>query len=1090
LITLLSHADTDVAVLHASVARTGIHNVRVVSLARVVDSQTLLASEVVVIRTLGGRASLPPSARDVVDSAVPLFWLDDDRIALARGVSDAELIATYIREGGPTNADNLLRLLSNGARGTEFEVNAPSPVPLVGIHGVAEGDVPKHGARQHGPTVALLFYRAHWLAGNLDFVDALANALRAHGCSVIPIFCHTLRTDPATGKSEAVELIRGLGVDAVVSTLSFATARAQAEHDPVADVGALGELNMPVIQAIAATTDHEAWLTSQRGLDAVDTVMNVAMPEIDGRIIGVPVCFKHVGADGIARYAAIADRVEAVARLASGWARLRSVPVNERRVAIVLGNSPARPGRIGNGVGLDTPASLLALLTAMRASGYSIGQLPSDSNSLMHILADQVERGDSTGLHFGNVYVGVQPPRGYDDDPSTYHSPDLPPTREYAEFYRRLRETLRVHAIVHLGKHGTLEWLPGKGLGLSAACHPERVLQGVPLVYPFIVNDPGEGTQAKRRTHAVVVDHLIPPLATAGEVDDLAELRELLDRYRLSDGSVGEAEFRDAAERAHVTDELLRGDDAPLIADRVEAFLRDTETATVRDGLHILGTPPSGEGEANLLWALSRVDIPGRPSLASTLADPDREGPAMIRALQVRDFRIESLMTDSEAVRWLCETVVPRLRGTTDEVTNVLRALNGEFVAPGASGSPSRGRLAALPTGRNFYSVDPNSLPTPEAWDAGERLAEALIARFQRDEGRPPRSVGLSIWGTSTMRTGGEDVAEALALMGVRPTWQAENGRVRGLEIIPLAELGRPRIDVIPRISGLFRDAFPNLIAMLNRAIVMVADLDEPLESNHVAAAALQRGLSRVFGSKPGAYGAGLLPVIDRHEWSSASDLASVFESWSAYAYDERGEATLCRDDFRCQFAGIDAAAKNQDNREHDILDSDDYFQFHGGMVNAVRVLRGSPPRAYLGDSSDPSQVRQRSLREEIAHVFRTRAGNPRWIAAMRRHGYKGAFEMAATVDYAFGYDATTGAVQDWVYEGLATRYVDNAENRRFLEENNPWALHGMAERLVEAIQRGLWAEPPAALHERLTRILLDAEGALEARSAPSMSRG
>jgi cobaltochelatase CobN len=445
-----------------------------------------------------------------------------------------------------------------------------------------------------------------------------------------------------------------------------------------------------------------------------------------------------------------------------------------------------------------------------------------------------------------------------------------------------------------------------------------------------------------------------------------------------------------------------------------------------------------------------------------------------------------------DAVRVLefaAEEVVPRLSRTTDEIDNILRALRGGYVPAGPSGSPTRGLVNVLPTGRNFYSVDPKAIPSRLAWDVGTALADSLLARHLADTGAYPKSVGLTVWGTSCMRTQGDDIAEILALLGCRPVWDDASRRVTGFEVVGLEELARPRIDVTVRISGFFRDAFPHVVALIDDAVRAVAELDEPAEQNFVRAHAdedtaehgdRRRATARIFGSKPGAYGAGLLPLIDARNWRSDADLAEVYAVWGGYAYGRGLDGRAARGDMEASFRRIQVAAKNVDTREHDLVDADDYFQYHGGMVAMVRHLTGVSPEAYVGDSAMTDQVKTRTLGEETHRVFRARVVNPRWMAAMRRHGYKGAFEMAATVDYLFGYDATAGVVDDWMYERLAAEYVFSPENREFMEKSNPWALRGISERLLEAAERGLWAEPQSATLDRLRETYLQLEGELE----------
>ncbi|MEW6638726.1 MAG: cobaltochelatase subunit CobN, partial [Actinomycetota bacterium] len=444
------------------------------------------------------------------------------------------------------------------------------------------------------------------------------------------------------------------------------------------------------------------------------------------------------------------------------------------------------------------------------------------------------------------------------------------------------------------------------------------------------------------------------------------------------------------------------------------------------------------------------------------------------------------------ALRFACEEVVPRLARTPDEVGNLLRGLDGGYVPAGPSGSPTRGLLNVLPTGRNFYSVDPKALPSALSWEVGRRLADDLLRRHLDEEGRYPETVGIVAWGTAAMRTQGDDVAEVLALLGVRPLWNEESLRVEGIEVVPLEELGRPRIDVTVRISGFFRDAFPNLISLMDDAIRAVAALDEPGEANFVrkhareelgAGADERRATTRIFGSKPGAYGAGLLPLMDARNWRSDEDLAEVYAVWGGYAYGRGLDGVEAREAMEANLRRTEVAVKNVDNREHDLFDSDDYFQYHGGMIAAIRALTGRNPKSYIGDSADPARPKTRDLSEEARRVFRSRVANPKWIEAMRRHGYKGAFELSATVDYLFGYDATANVVEDWMYREVTRRYVLDGEVREFMQESNPWALRAVAERLLEAADRGLWSEPDPEDLAALKQVYLENEGMLEERT-------
>jgi cobaltochelatase CobN len=1070
-----------------------------------------------------------------------------------------------------------------------------------------------------------------------------------------------------SGEIPACDLLAEHGVDALVVTVlasggsSAADALAGSGSDRPGDwlewrVPALEALDVPIVQGICATSTRAAWLSNDGGLSPLDAAMQVAIPEFDGRIVGVPFSFKEPlepagtdpdrpGTDQVMVYRADPERAARLATIATRLARLRHIPNRDKRVAIVLSNYPTKHARIGNAVGLDTPASAVRLLAAMRRAGYQVGELPGDvaeppgsgaGDRLVHALIaagghdteflteqqlaaatgrvdagayaawfaelperlrEQVVRhwgeppgqlyvdGDAIalaglrlgpegsgeprggapvnregsgeprrGAPVGQVLLAIQPPRGFGENPiAIYHDPDLPPSHHYLAAYWWLDRVFGADAVIHLGKHGTLEWLPGKGLALSADCAPDAVLGAMPLVYPFIVNDPGEGTQAKRRAHAVIVDHLIPPMQRAETYDDLARLEQLLDEH-------AQVQALDPAKlprlRARIW-ELVRaaelhrdlGVDA-LPSDfndfvlHLDGYLCEIKDARIRDGLHVLGTEPVGEQRLGLLAAILRLGagqaVPGlrravaaafgldEPALleapGSLVAAPAAlvgrfPGPAatgsdLVDRLEAAARALLEAMEDKgweaaaagpvaatvlgvhdpsvvSSLEFAAREVVPRLARTGDEITSVLRALDGRFVPAGPSGSPTRGLVNVLPTGRNFYSVDPKALPSELSQATGERLADDLLRRYLDEEGAYPETVGIVVWGTSAMRTQGDDIGEVLALLGVRPVWSAESRRVTGLEVVPAELLGRPRIDVTVRISGFFRDAFPNLVALLDDAITMVAELEEPDERNFVAkharaeraaGAGWRRATTRIFGSKPGAYGAGLLPLIDARNWRSQADLVEVYEVWGGYAYGRGLHGEAAGEAMRANLARVRAVVKNVDTYEHDLLDSDDYFQYHGGMVAAVRAASGMEPRAYLGDSADPARVRTRGLAEEIRRVVRARVVNPRWIASMARHGYKGAFELSATVDYLFGYDATTGVVEDWVYEAVAERYVLDEATAQFMRRSNPWALRAVAERLLEAVDRGLWTTPSELVFEQLRSVYLELEGELEDR--------
>ena len=1149
----------------------------------------------------------------------------------------AQTAFEYLNHGGVANLVNLLQFLSDEALGSEHGYEPPVPLPQDGVYRAGTLDaVPLDEYRSlhcdaGKPTAALLFYRAHWVSQNLEFVDVMVDALERQGCNALPVFCSSLREDD--GAVFLKYLMDGDGkasVDVVVCTQSFAMShhpglQSSDNADANWDIRVLEQLDVPILQAIVSTEPQAMWDERDIGLSPLDIAMNVALPELDGRIITVPVSFKEtVSHNGTAtggelrRYVPNMEQTEAVASLAARYARMAHTPVSERKIAIVLSNYPTKASRLGNAVGLDTPASAINLLNAMRDSGYRVEDIPSDGDELMRRLIERCTydadfltpeqmrnaegrvsadeyaahfngipqdvqdsmRADwgeppgevytddghlfMAGLRLGNVFVGIQPPRGFGENPiAIYHSPELMPTHHYIAFYRWLRDGFGADAIVHLGKHGTLEWTPGKGVGLSRSCIPEVCLPDMPHFYPFIINNPGEGTQAKRRSHAVIIDHLVPAMTTADSYGDITRCEQLMDEYARAQGMDPQKlpmlrqQIWEVVQKARLNEDLNVHeipDDFDDFILHIDGYICELKDAQIRDGLHTLGEAPQSEMLIGLLLALTRLnngDIPGlRQAIGDALgidyaammrdrgaavnsdslpvslvnangSEPVRSAGDVVERLETMAHTLYERLheTDFDAgyverialemlgesgdvprvLRYVCESIYPALTQTTDEIDALLRGFDGRFISPGPAGAPTRGMAGVLPTGRNFYSMDPRSIPSETSWQIGKELADSLVERYLTDEGEYPESVGISVWGTSAMRTHGDDISQILALIGVRPTWQEESRRVSGLEIIPLEELGRPRIDVTVRISGFFRDAFQNLIVMMDDAFHKVASLDEPEGQNfvmkHYAAEVAEKrasgvstteaeseSLFRIFGSKPGSYGAGILQAIDDGSWQSDEDLANVYTAWGSYAYGRRQHGVSAVREFRRRFAAIDVATKNQDNREHDIFDSDDYMQFHGGMIATVRALAGDNPRQFFGDSSDPSLLRTRDLKEEARRVFRSRVVNPKWMDSMKRHGYKGAFELAATVDYIFGYDATAQIIDDWMYQEVTERYALDADMQQFFEQSNPWALRSIAERLMEAADRGMWEDAPEETLNELRRVYLRTEALLEER--------
>ncbi|MGQ0484175.1 MAG: cobaltochelatase subunit CobN [Hyphomicrobiales bacterium] len=1168
--------------------------------------KTLSTAKLIVLRLLGGAAYWSYGLAEIEAlarrEAIRLVVLpgdaNPDPQLMARSTlpaADCERLRQYLAAGGAANARNFLEHCAH----LLGPAHAPPPAEAL-----LKAGIYRDTARDNEPSTAIVFYRSVLEGGQVAPIDALIDALGERGIGCTALYVASLKDEASAALIR--ETLSARRPDAILNATSFAVSASGT--DPLA------EFDCPVLQVVLAGSSEQDWRGNSQGLGPRDLAMNVVLPELDGRIQTRAVSFK---ADShwhektqcrIVTYKPVADRVSFAADLAANWVRLRRTPAAARKLAIILANYPDKEGRIANGVGYDTPASTIAILRALTAAGYNSGNYPQSGNELISILSS-CRRGNGPGLTladygrrfaalrqsirtqitarwggperdplftngafrlpvalYGNAAVAIQPARGYNIDPkSTYHDPALVPPHGYFAFYFWLRHVFGAHAVIHNGKHGNLEWLPGKATALSAECYPEAALGPLPQLYPFIVNDPGEGIQAKRRTAAVIIDHLTPPLTRAETYGPLKDLEALVDEYYLASGldrrrlAALKQDILDLT-RSHRLD-LDAGftGDADADLQRLDAYLCDLKGAQIRDGLHVLGSSPEGRLETDLLVALTRVPRGfgegGDQSLIRALAadfgldgfdpltcamaepwtgpqpkplqdvspDPWRTNGDTVERLELyAQFLLSSSrrmpgpieqsddsMRDSsrgeigpgfrrddgagvrtaEVMDHIDRIVRPQLRSCgPNEIDALLRGLDGRFVAPGPSGAPTRGRLDVLPTGRNFYSLDNRAVPTPTAWNLGWKSAEDLLTRHFQDFGQYPKAIGLSAWGTSNMRTGGDDIAQALALIGVKPVWDPSSWRVTGFEIVPLAKLARPRVDVTLRISGFFRDAFPVQIELLDAAIRAVGALDEDEDDNPIAArmaaeaaALAEAGIAesdarqmagyRIFGSKPGAYGAGLQALIDGKIWNERADLAAAYVTWGAYAYGAREAGVNDTRSFTERLRRIEAVVHNQDNREHDLLDSDDYYQFEGGMSAAVEQASGKRPRVYHNDHSRPERPVVRTLEEEVGRVMRARVVNPKWIAGVKRHGYKGAFEIAATVDYMFAFAATTGAVRTHHFDLAYDAFLADGETRDFIAANNPAALREIAQRLEEAAARGFWTPRLNSAHDLLQEL-------------------
>ena len=1204
------------------------------------SDQVLEKAKVILISLLGGEAYFSYGLERLVEIAkqnkIHLIVVSGDN-EYDENLSEKSTVLSpvshqawsYMRMAGPNNLENLFLFLGQAFFLKNYEWVEPRQVPKIFIY-----DPIKHFGSLLGwkqswhpefPIVIVLIYRSHIQHGNQSMFIDLLELMQAKELNPLPVVFTSLKDEDCLKTLNS--LIDSVDVKIIFNTTSFSLQKTQLNSEKIltAVESSIFSKPLPNIQAILSSYTMEDWDKNPQGLRPKDIAMYVALPELDGRIISRVISFRERVKSqercqwDVIKYHLYKERAEFVVDSVKLHCNLSKKSNDEKRVACILANYPTKDGRIGNGVGLDVPASAMNILHALKDDGYQCSSLPKSSMDLitqlqagvtndldrLHLkqknlgiyINDYIELftslprsvqeavierwGDPyddvkyyhgqiliSGILFHHVFVGIQPARGFNIDlDANYHDPDLIPPHSYLAFYFWLRYRFECDAVIHIGKHGNLEWLPGKSLGLSKTCWPDIVLGPIPNFYPFIVNDPGEGAQAKRRTQAVIIDHLMPPVSRAEQFGDLMDLEELVDEYyqalTLDDKRqeyLKEKIFK-LLKKSHVIHELqlskqsLSGNDIndDELLNSLDAYLCDIKESQIRVGLHTLGASYSEDKVVGTLLSLVRLPRGTSPRDQSILLalvkdldiehkdfnplDPStgkwsyKKPEILIRILPDKPWwnqfdareRLELLalelikdqvFNEPSAVRHLFKldkwintqkvltfvnTILLNILKTSykNEIEQLLRGLQGQFVPPGPSGAPTRGRLDTLPTGRNFYSLDNRSIPTKTAWELGQKSAIALVQRHLQEHGDYPKSLGMSVWGTSTMRTGGDDIAQAFALMGIKPIWAAGSNRVVDFEITPHLLMAHPRIDITLRVSGFFRDAFPNVIELFDAAVNALVDYDsEPLDNNFIRKQvsktfqqlqeqgvndhdARRKASYRVFGSKPGAYGAGLQGLIDERCWEISDDLADAYIQWSGYAYGQKSYGKAEHHQFSDRLKGIDVVIQNQDNREHDLLDSDDYYQFQGGMTNAIKSVKGDYPQVYHGDHSNPASPKIRTLKEELNRVIRSRVTNPKWIKGMQDHGYKGAFEMSASVDYMFAYDATTGSIDDYQYEHVCSALLLDENNQQFMNHVNPQALKEMAERFLEAIHRGLWHAKQETIND-IEQVLIDLDSSDE----------
>ncbi|MCT7377666.1 cobaltochelatase subunit CobN [Chelativorans salis] len=1083
----LSFTDSDLAAIAAAwgAGRETLPSLRLAALSDLrhpmsvdlwIDSVASHA-KVVVARILGGydwwRYGCDRLAAVARERGISLVLLpgecraDDERLAALStvGTETCETLLGCFREGGPENMTLFVRHMARLA-GHAIAAGEARPLARAGYYAPGEGIVDlayyRSVARSGRPVVPVLFYRSMLLANDVAPIDALFRALDERGILAVPVFVSTLRD--ASARQLLDEVVKTLRSAALITTTAFAIGM-EGEDESLFD-----SLGLPVFQVAVATTRRDAWESGQRGMAPADLAMHVVLPELDGRIMAGAISFKDRQTPDPALAVSLQvnrpepDRVAQVAERLAAFLKLQSTPPAERQIAIILPDYPAATGRSGYAVGLDVPQSAIAMLHDLKAEGYRAVDIPETPRALMRLLereragiaaedyaaafaqlpqearnAVEAAWGAPGGedfcfrtARFGNVTVAFAPDRGRSADRRMdYHDPVLPPGHPLIAFGVWLREGLGCHALVHLGAHGTLEWLPGKAVALSAACFPELMAGPLPVIYPFIVSNPGEAAQAKRRIAAVTLGHLTPPLVGAGLSEEQQALERLVDEYAQADGLDRRRRDRlaklivETAQKTGLAREagVDERDDPEAALLRIDAWLCDLKDFAIKDGLHIYGRAADGE------------------------ADPLR-------------------MASAERER-----------------AAFMAALDGKRVRPGPSGAPSRGRTDVLPTGRNLFTADPRTLPTPTAVALGTTAADEIVRAYLQDHGDYPCALVLDLWGSASLRTGGEEIAQGLALMGCRPQWDAATGRVTGIEVLPPAVIGRPRIDVTWRISGLFRDMFPTQIALIDAAIAAVAARDETQDENPLAAASRSEGRvpARIFGSAPGTYGAGIEERLARGDWQDRSELGKAYLDAASHVFGgAEGEGQAAPGTFAERVGGADLLVHTGDDPGRDILEGSADVAFIGGFSAALAALGGKADLVVL-DTTDPERPRARSLAAAVTRAVRARALNPRFIDGQLRHGPRGAAEFAETVDRLVGFAETTNAIPGALIEAVHAAYLEDERVRDFLLRENPAALRAIAERFADARRRGLWHPRRNAVDNGLAGLIAEARRQEEA---------
>ncbi len=1175
-------------------------------------STTARNAKLILIRLLGGKGHWSYGLEQLK------YWQEEDEsrnLIILSGTKEHEVelnglsnieykitesLGELFRAGGQKNFRQILKIIDLIISGNYVDITK------ININRLADPYI-WDWREEQGDKIGVILYSSYLQSGNTDIAETINQELRA--MNLVPRLLWVSSLKSQLVQSKVIKLFKNESVECILTATSFSTIDFNETYE-----GSViwDTLKKPVFQILSSSRTKQAWKSSSRGLAPIDFSLQVVLPELDGRVTTRVGAFREQKEENyelsttIEKYVPNKEGIKWIVNHIKSWINLASKRNRDKKVSIILANYPYKDGRIANGVGLDTPESLFNVIQWLKGWGYELGEsIPNDSRDLMKdilkkrtnsyesmnnepvdyltieeyknwylnlpkTVRDEIERrwgkpevNDQleksgfaiNGIKYGNISILVQQSRGQTfDNLNDVHSGDLPPPHKYLAQYVWISNNFKSDCIIQFGKHGTVEWLPGKSVALSPNCFPSISLPPIPNIYPFIVNDPGEGSQAKRRTHSVIIDHLTPPLGRAGLYGDLTKIESLIDEYHESVFiSKKRSEYLQTSIESLLSknmlsnlvdlefEEQLSENSFDQKLNTIDSYLCEIKESQIRTGLHVFGTDNDFKKNVELALSITLVPRLNQKGLSQLITDFlhlrfDPWKDEITHMLSERDKNILSKITTKSPrnvgdaisiVNNIAEIIVSKIvdkdiqisesenitkeqikianhylnyKDNYEAIDNIKKkilkkliispknekdslrtALNGGRISGGPSGAPTRGKPEVLPTGRNFFSVDLRGIPSETAWDLGRRSAQQILDLYLQENGEDLKTLGLSVWGTSTMRNGGEDIAQLLALIGVQPIWEFSTGRVIDIEVIPYSILQRPRVDVTLRISGLFRDAFPQLITLVNKAQNLVSQMDEPGEINPLAEGLARDGsTARIFGSAPETYGTGLQELINTGNWDDKHDLGNTYINWSSWVYEDSENAVQNTSLLKKRLHNMQVVIHNQDNREHDILDSDDYYQFHGGLSSAVETVSGQKPRIYYADNSNYTKPKVYKLEREIDKVVRSRLLNPKWVEGMMNHKYKGAFEMSASIDYLFAYDATTNSVPNWVYSSIIDKWLDNKEIISFLKKENPWALRDISERLKEASNRQLWENASKDELSKLNKIILNAEKDIE----------